>query len=84
MTDNLGAVTGNGDSGGASSRRGENGQPSQCRWRRPPSTSRVGVATAVDEHHPSVVSLKSLGGWVRDTVVCELPAWDCWTGTVNG
>ncbi len=33
---------------------------------------------------PSVVSLKSLGGRVRDNVVCELPAWDCWTGTVNG
>ena len=32
----------------------------------------------------SVVSPKSLGGWVRDNVVCELPAWDCWTGTVNG
>ncbi len=33
---------------------------------------------------PSVVSPKSLGGQVRDNVVCELPAWDCWTGTVNG
>ncbi len=39
-----------------------------------------------DEEDPlsSVVSPKSLGGLVRDTVVCELPAWDCWTGTVNG
>jgi len=66
-------------------------------WHRPPrllgSTAALGgIALLELTRHwyygswvpTSVVSPKSLGGWVRDTVVCELPAWDCWTGTVNG
>ncbi len=46
-------------------------------WRRT-------CSIVADFQSPSVVSPKSLGGQVRDNVVCELPAWDCWTGTVNG
>jgi len=52
--------------------------------RQPGRVEAVSGTSATLCNFASVVSLKSLGGQVRENVICELPAWDCWTGTVNG